>query len=125
VDPVGNYDEEGKHQCAGCAITRMPPCRSGWKQFARRWKNKVAKYLVDGGKPIPGELISIGGGPLLEVVQVQQPDAHMDVAVAIYGTDLRALQLVWPDDRGHRPWDPAFFNEYARQPVLGVRVGLT
>ena len=94
-------------------------------QPASHMLNSVAKYLVDGGKPIPGELISIGGGPLLEVVQVQQPDAHMDVAVALYGTDLRALQLVWPDDRGHRPWDPAFFNENARQPVLGVRVGPT
>ena len=87
--------------------------------------NSVADYLVDGGKPLPGELISIAGGPPLEVVQVQHPDAHMNVAVALYGPDVRALQLVWPDDQGRRPWDPAFSNGKARQSVLGVRVGLT
>lgn len=85
--------------------------------------NSVARYLVAGGKPVPGELISIGRGPLVEVVQVQHPDAHMNVALAFYGTDLRALQLVWPDDRGHRPWDAEFSNGNVRQPVLGVRVG--
>jgi hypothetical protein len=49
----------------------------------------------------------------------------MNVAVAFYGTELRALQLVWPDDFGHRPWCPEFGNGQARQPVLGVRLGLT
>ncbi len=84
--------------------------------------NNVASYLVGGGKPAPGELISIGGGgPLLEVVQVEHPDAHMDVAIALYGTGVRALQLVWPDDRGHRPWCPTFSNGNSGQPVLGVR----
>ncbi len=92
---------------------------------AARMLNSVAQYLVDGGRPVPGHLISIAGGPLLEVVQVQHPDAHMNVAVAFYGADLRALQLVWPDDRGHRPWCPEFSNGGVRQPVLGVRVGLT
>ena len=59
---------------------------------------------------------------LLEVVQVEHPDAHMNVAVAFYGSDLRALQLVWPDARGHRPWCAEFSNGQVRQPVLGVRV---
>ncbi|UQX11846.1 DUF4262 domain-containing protein [Candidatus Mycobacterium methanotrophicum] len=90
-------------------------------QPAARMLNSVADYLVAGGRPIPGELISIAGDVLLGVVQVQHPDAHMDVAVAFYGSELRALQLVWPDDRGHRPWCPAFSNGDLRQPVLGVR----
>jgi hypothetical protein len=92
-------------------------------QPAARMLNSVASYLVDGGRPVPGQLISIAGGALLEVVQVQHPDVHMNVAVAFYGTDLQALQLVWPDDRGHRPWCGAFTNGAIRQPVLGVRVG--
>ena len=91
-------------------------------QPAVRALNSVAEYLVDGGKPVPGERILIGGELLLEVVQVQHPEAHMNVAVAFYGADLRALQLVWPDDRGHLPWCAAFSNGNVRQPVLGVRV---
>ncbi|HWF69652.1 MAG TPA: DUF4262 domain-containing protein, partial [Mycobacterium sp.] len=97
-------------------ITGLPP------QRAARILNSVAEYLVNGGRPIPGERILIGGEVLLEVVQAQHPDAHMNVAVAFYGPALRALQLVWPDDRGHRPWCAAFSNGEIRQPVLGVRV---
>jgi hypothetical protein len=100
-------------------VTGLPP------QSAARLLNSVAAYLLEGGRPVPGELISIAGGSALEVVQVQHPDAHMNVAVAFYGTDLQALQLVWADDRGHRPWCPEFTNGQVRQPVLGVRVGLT
>jgi hypothetical protein len=100
-------------------VTGLPP------QSAARLLNSVAAYLVDGGRPVPGELISIAGGSALEVVQVQHPYAHMNVGVAFYGTELRALQLVWADDQGHRPWCPEFGNGQVRQPVLGVRVGLT
>jgi hypothetical protein len=92
---------------------------------ATRMLNSVAAYILDGGRPVPGHLISIAGGSLLEVVQVQHPDAHMNVAVAFYGTDVKALQLVWPDGQGHRPWCPEFSNGQARQPVLGVRVCTT
>ncbi|HEX7321505.1 MAG TPA: DUF4262 domain-containing protein [Mycobacterium sp.] len=89
-------------------------------QLAVRMLNSVAAYLVDGGKPLAGELISLTGGPLVEVVQVQHPDVHMNVAVALYGGGIRALQLVWPDDQGHRPWCAEFRNGKARQPVLGM-----
>jgi hypothetical protein len=100
-------------------VTGLPPQSAVWLL------NSVAAYLLGGGRPVPGELISIAGGSALEVVQVQHPDAHMNVAVAFYGTDLHALQLVWADDRGHRPWCPEFTNGKVRQPVLGVRVGLS
>ena len=73
-------------------VTGMPP------QRATQVLNSVAQYLVGGGKPVPGERILIGGELLLDVVQVQHPDAHLKFAVAFYGADLRALQLVWPDD---------------------------
>ncbi|MGH3632822.1 DUF4262 domain-containing protein [Mycobacterium sp.] len=92
---------------------------------AVRVLNSVAAYLVDGGRPVPGEWISIPNGPMLAVVQVEHPDAHMNVAVAFYGSDVRALQLVWADDNGHRPWCPEFSNGAVRQPVLGVRPELT
>lgn len=100
-------------------VTGLPP------QRAARLLNGVAAYLVDGGRPVPGELISTPDGPPAVVVQVQHPDAHMDMAVAFYGSDVRALQLVWADDHGHRPWCPDFSNGRIRQPVLGVRPDLT
>ena len=97
-------------------VTGMPP------QRARHVLNSVAEYLVDGGKPLPGERILIGDELLLDVVQVQHPDAHLKFAAAFYGADLRALQLVWPDDQGHRPWCSEFSNSGVRQPVFGMRV---
>lgn len=91
-------------------------------QPAVRVLNSVAEYLVKGGRPVPGERILIGGELLLDVVQVEHPDAHMNIAVALYGSELKALQLVWPDERGHRPWCAEFDNGEVRQPVLGVWV---
>jgi hypothetical protein len=96
-------------------VTGMPP------QRARLVLNSVAEYLVEGGRPVPGERMLIGGELLLDFVQVQHPDAHLKFAVKIYGP-LRALQLVWPDDQGHRPWCAEFSNDGIRQPVFGVRV---
>lgn len=96
-------------------VTGLPPQRTA------QLLNGVAAYLVDGGRRIPGELISSPDAPPLEVVQVQHPDAHMNVAVAFYGPDVRALQLVWADDRGHHPRCPEFSRGQARQPVLGLR----
>ncbi|MGQ0778962.1 MAG: DUF4262 domain-containing protein [Pseudonocardiales bacterium] len=32
----------------------------------------------------------------------------MDTAVALFGREFRALQLVWADDRGHWPWERGF-----------------
>jgi len=84
--------------------------------------NSVAAYLVDGGRPVAGDWISIGRESTVVVVQVEHPEAHLKMAIAIYGDDLRALQLVWPDEQGHRPWCAEFSNGGVRQPVFGVPV---
>jgi hypothetical protein len=84
--------------------------------------NSVADYLVNGGRPVPGDFISIGDEVELCVVQVEHPDAHVNMAIALYGSDVQALQLVWADDNGHRPWCAEFSNGDVRQPVFGVRV---
>jgi hypothetical protein len=34
---------------------------------------------------------------------------------------VRALQLVWRDERGHTPWCPDFDEGRGTQPVLGKR----
>lgn len=89
-------------------------------QPAARLLNGVAAYLMDGGGPLlPGELISAPTGPPLMVVQVDHPDAHLKFAVAICGPAVQAVQLVWADDDGHRPWCPEFNKGRIRQPVLG------
>jgi hypothetical protein len=46
----------------------------------------------------------------------------MNMAIEIYGDQVRALQLVWPDEQGHRPWCAEFSNGGVRQPVFGVPV---
>jgi hypothetical protein len=97
-------------------VTGMP------RERANLVLNTVAEYLLDGGKPVPGERMLIGGELLLDFVQVQHPVAHLKFAFSFYGPDLRALQLVWPDDQGHRPWCAEFSNGGVRQPVFGVRV---
>jgi hypothetical protein len=96
-------------------VTGMPPER------ARLVLDSVAQYLVKGGRPVPGERMLLGGELLLDFVQVQHPDAHLKFAVSIYGP-LQALQLVWPDEQGHRPWCAEFSNGGVRQPVFGVLV---
>jgi hypothetical protein len=90
-------------------------------QRALRILNSVADAALRGEVFRPGELIELEGGPLLEVVQVDHPDAHMGMAIGLYGPQVRALQLVWTDGRGRGPWSADFCDGRSRQPVLGVR----
>ena len=60
-------------------------------------------------------------GPLVEIVEVDHPDAHMGWAIHVGGPDVRALQLVWADGRGRWPWSATFCDGRRRQPVLGLR----
>jgi hypothetical protein len=71
--------------------------------------------------PKPGARLALPGPTLIEVVEVEHPDAHMNAAIAICGSEVRGLQLVWADSRGHWPWSPSFNNCRGGQPVLGVR----
>lgn len=104
-----------EHGLPELLVTGLPPQRTAYLL------NNVAAYLMKGGRPIPGELMATPDGPPLEFVQVQQPDAHLYVAVTLYGPDVKALQLVWADEHGHRPWCARFSNGGVRQPVLGVQ----
>jgi hypothetical protein len=40
----------------------------------------------------------------------------------LYGPRIRALQLVWADNRGRFPWEPRWAHGRRHQPVLGRRV---
>jgi len=68
----------------------------------------------------PGELLEVDGRQL-EVVHLPHPEAHLYVAHNLYGENLRAMQLVWQDDRGHFPWCKSHRAGRGGQPVLGPR----
>ncbi|MDQ3150902.1 MAG: DUF4262 domain-containing protein [Actinomycetota bacterium] len=87
--------------------------------------NRVAGHLMHAEPPGAGERIPLVGGPLIEIVELAHPDAHLDTAVAFFGRELRALQLVWADDRGGWPWDRGFRGSRGGQPVLGPRTAWT
>jgi hypothetical protein len=80
--------------------------------------NDVAGNLTHAKPPSPGTQAALIDGTLIEVVRVTQPSAHLNMAVVLYGKDIRALQLVHADDRGHWPWDVWYRGG---QPVLVVR----
>ena len=83
--------------------------------------NVVAEHLLHAAVPRPGAQIPLRGGPVIEIVKVAEPSAHLVTAVQIYGPQVRALQLVHADDRGHWPWDVGYRGVRGGQPVLGPR----
>lgn len=96
-------------------VTGLPLPRATWLL------NAVARYVLDTAVPRPGEDVLVEGGPLLEVVRVAEPSAHLFTAVEFYGPGIQALQLAYADDRGHWPWDAGFRGHKGGQPVLGQR----
>ena len=91
------------------------------QQRAADLLNGVAAHLVHADPPPPGERVPLTDGPLIEIVRVAEPSAHLNLAVELCGPQLSALQLVYADDRGHGPWDRGFRGGRGGQPVLGAR----
>jgi hypothetical protein len=90
-------------------------------QRATRILNAVARDAVTGKALAPGQQLKIPSGPLIEIVEMSRPDAHLKFAVAFGGQEIRALQVVWADGRGRWPWSATFCDGRRRQPVLGLR----
>jgi hypothetical protein len=90
-------------------------------QRALRVLKGVARIAMRDAPPRPGDRIQLPAGPLIEVVAIDHPDVHMGMAVAFYGIEFSALQLVWADGRGRWPWAAGFSDGTGRQPVLGMR----
>ncbi|MEV7092259.1 DUF4262 domain-containing protein [Amycolatopsis sp. NPDC051045] len=83
--------------------------------------NDLAAHSLHGSPPSAGERIPLRDGLLIEVVALTEPSAHLLFATALYGPEIRALQLVHADSRGRFPWSPDFRDGQAGQPVLGAR----
>lgn len=99
-------------------LTGLPGPRATWLL------NAVAHYVLHTAVPRPGEQVHVEDCPLMEVVRVAEPSAHLAVAVELYGPGIKALQLVYVDDRGHWAWDTGFRGQHrGGQPVLGMRAG--
>ena len=94
-----------------------------------RWKraagllNAEAAYRVHFEDPVAGEQFRLRDGPLVEVVAVAEPSAHLHTAVELYGPVLAARQLVHADERGHWPWEVGYRGVRGGQPVLGCELG--
>jgi Domain of unknown function (DUF4262) len=96
-------------------ITGLPELRSG------KLLNGIAASLLRRETPASGERMRPAGGPLVEFVAVENPDVHLLTAVALYGPQVRGLQVVWADDRDRWPWERGFRGRRGGQPLLGPR----
>jgi hypothetical protein len=83
--------------------------------------NGMAVHLLHADAPVPGTQAALVDGPLVEIVEVAEPWAHLNLAVTFWGQRIRGLQLVHADKRGRWPWDPAYQGVRGGQPVLGTR----
>lgn len=71
---------------------------------------------------VPGARVT-AGGLALEVLPVAVPGRHLLTAFAVYGDQVSALQLVWPDGRGRYPWDLGQRPRRVVQELFGSRPG--
>lgn len=81
----------------------------------------LAAYTVESCEVRAGETMRLGEVHL-EAVQLRHPEAHLFVAAEFFGPALRAVQMVWADDRGRLPWEPGHRGGRGGQPVLGPRL---
>jgi len=79
-----------------------------------------ADYLLDKSLVLAGE--RLGCGPfVMEAIEVERPEEHLQLAIALHGGPVRALQLAWADQGGRWPWEPGHQARRAGQPLLGAR----
>jgi hypothetical protein len=83
--------------------------------------NEAAEHLLQADPPEPGAQTRLRDGPLVELVSVAVPWAHLNLAVELYGEEIRALQLVHADPYGNWPWDRRYQGVPGGQPILGPR----
>lgn len=82
----------------------------------------VAADLVAGRRVVTAGQVAgdvLAGHPV-RFVEVPEPDRHLPVAAQFYavaGTQVRAMQIVWPDRHDRWPWDAG--SRVGDMPVLG------
>lgn len=104
-----------EHDLPELVVTGLQPDR------AMEVLNGFAAHLMHAPEPEPGTRQQIRDDLSVEFVALTEPSAHLHTAIALCGSSVRAVQLVYPDDRGHWPWHPGFRGGRGGQPVLGRR----
>src|SRR5262249_44323854 len=102
-----------RHAGAGC---HRPAARRACPLL-----NDVAAQVLHAGALTPGTRAALEEGPLIEIVEVAVPTAHLAIAVELYGRRVRALQVVHAGDRGRWPSERNYHKVREGQPVLRVR----
>jgi hypothetical protein len=67
----------------------------------------------------PGEVI--GDAAQVPLFVIAAPHAEIQQARNLYGDEVSALQLVWPDENGHYPDEPGWTMPPDAQPLYGPR----
>jgi Domain of unknown function (DUF4262) len=80
--------------------------------------NTVAEHLLHAPAMKLGEPAKLTGGQVIQILEVAEPTAHLEMAVELYGPQIRALQVVHADDRGHWPWECEYRGVRGGQPIL-------
>ena len=85
-----------------------------------RLLNGIAHHQIchDARPLAAGDRQRLTDGMTIEIADVAEPTVHLVMARALYGSGIRAVQLVYADDRGRWPWEVGFRGN---QPVLGPR----
>ena len=86
----------------------------------------VIEQLREGASFVPGTVYDEITDLPLAFIEVPKDEfsGRLNFASAIYGDEIKALQLVWPDGAGRFPWD-VDFDEFLRgeQTLLGTWPG--
>lgn len=82
--------------------------------------NDMAAHSVHADNPKLGERVELIGGPVIQMIGVAEPTAHLRIATEMFGPRIRALQVVHADDRGQWPWERGYRGIRGGQPVLGL-----
>jgi hypothetical protein len=77
--------------------------------------NAVGRRIANGERFEDGDVLAASEG-LGRFGFVECDNDELGVARQLYGDDVRALQLLWPDSAGHLPWD-ADYDRSFHQPI--------
>jgi hypothetical protein len=96
-------------------MTGLPP------EVAHAFLNIAGRIVVrEHGHFAAGEeATTLADGRAFPVIAVTDT-SRLTAVASLYG-DVRAVQVVWTDSRGNRPWDPGWANPRGSQPLLGPR----
>jgi hypothetical protein len=97
------------------AMTGLPA------DVAKAFLNIVGEVVVrEGGRFTVGvPTADLADGPPMPVIEVSDK-SDLTAVAELYG-QAAVLQIVWPDSRGHLPWEEGYSNPPGSQPLLGRR----